>query len=296
VPRAVQQQRERIAQLRVEPLQRRLGDAGADARVVAGVEVLHAAVEQRDEGEGARVVERAHAVFDGIDMRALEARDAAAGDFQARAARRLPLDRALEHTGAEVERALVAQQPALAQIEALAGHPQLDALAVGHVEHELAVLGQAIGRLRIADRLGVEEAVEIAAVQRWHAAIGKAFVVRAAQPDVAVAEREQGLAQRVAGGVEARLGEPPRLRRERQGDVVRIARDADRALGNLGLGLRGLDVGSHHEARSRGCARPSAANTCKASAGRAKGSVSPMCTSARAVFASKVCSSPPTRR
>ena len=249
---------------RVQPHQRRLRHVRADARIVAGLEILHAAVERRRDRHRPAEVQRAHAVVDGIDMLALQAHQTPARDLDARAARRLPLDVALEHGAAEVEPPRVAQHAAVLQVEALAVQPQRDALAVGHAEHELVLLRKAIRGFRVVDRLGVVQAVDVAAILRRRTV--EAFLVRAAQADVAVAEREQRLGQCVAGGVEVGFAEAPGLVRE------------------------------HHAAPSRGCARPSAANTCSAASGSAKGRRSPTRTSSRVVLASNGAASSPMRR
>ena len=91
---------------------------------------------------------------------------------------------------AEVEHALVAQQVAVADVERLVVHEQADHLAVGHVHHGLARIGEPVCGLRVRQRAHLVEGVEVGA----GGVHGLALVEVAAQADVAVRQREDRLA------------------------------------------------------------------------------------------------------
>ena len=75
----------------------------------------------------------------------------------------IPLDRAPQHAGAQVEHALVAAQLAVADVERLVVDQQADDLAVGHVDQRLARLGVAVAGLRVGQRAHLVEAVQVGA-------------------------------------------------------------------------------------------------------------------------------------
>ena len=106
----------------------------------------------------------------------------------------------------------MAAQLAVADVERLVLDEQADDLAVGDVDDGLAVLGVAVAGLGVGQRAHLVEAVEVGAGQ----AVRLALVEVAAQPDVAVGQREHrlGLGQHVE--VQLGLADRPRLDRERR--------------------------------------------------------------------------------
>ena len=114
---------------------------------------------------------------------------------------------ALEQPAAEVEPALVVEHLAAVHVERLVLHLEPDDLAVGHVHHRLAVLGEAVPALAVLEREGLVEAVQVGAAQPG----GLALVEVAAQPDVAVRQREQRLGLGEPVDVHALLDQGPGL-------------------------------------------------------------------------------------
>ena len=93
----------------------------------------------------------------------------------------------------------MAQQLAVADVEGLVVDEQPDDLAVGDVDDRLAVLGVAVCGLRVRQRARLIEAVEVGAGEAERLTL----VEVAAQPDVAVGEREDRLRVREAIELEA---------------------------------------------------------------------------------------------
>ena len=75
--------------------------------------------------------------------------------------RRAPVDLAAQHPGAQVERAAVRDQRAVAHVEGLVVDQQADELAVGDVDDGLAVLRVAVAGLRVGQRAHLVEGVQV---------------------------------------------------------------------------------------------------------------------------------------
>ncbi len=129
------------------------------------------------------------------------------GDAHPGAGRRLPLRRTPKHSGPEVQHALVPAELAVADVERLVLHEQPDQLAVGHVDDRLAGVGEAVTRLGVGERPDLVEAAQVAAGEPERLAL----VEVAAQPDVAIREREHRLGLREGVEVELRLPQGPGL-------------------------------------------------------------------------------------
>ena len=114
--------------------------------------------------------------------------------------------------GAQVERARVVEQLAVADVERLVVDQQPDDLAVGDVDDGLAVLRVAVAGLGVRQRAGLVEAVQVGAGEPERLAL----VEVAAQPDVAVGEREDRLRLGEHVELQAVLGDRPRLDAERR--------------------------------------------------------------------------------
>src|SRR5215204_4607904 len=121
-----------------------------------------------------------------------------------------PLHAPTQDTGAEVELALVREQPAVAQVERLVVDEQADDLAVGDVDDRLARLRVSVSRFRLRERAELVERVQV----RPRQAERLALVQVRAEPDVPVREREHRLRLREHVEVEVRLAHRPRLHRE----------------------------------------------------------------------------------
>ncbi len=126
------------------------------------------------------------------------------------AGRRPPLDLSGQQPRPQVQPPLVAQQLAVADVERLVVDEQPDQLAVGDVDDRLAVLRVAVGGLRVRQRAGLVEAVEVGAREPERLAL----VEVAAQADVPVGEREHRLGVGEAVEVQLGLAQRPGLGRE----------------------------------------------------------------------------------
>ena len=135
--------------------------------------------------------------------------------------RRDPLALPPQHPFAQVERALVAHELAVADVERLVVDQQPEHLAVGDVDDRLSRLGVAVGRLGVRQRAHLVEAVQ----ERAGRARRLALVEVRPQADVPVGEREDrlGLGQQVE--IEFALGDRPRLDGEHVGVPI-IARSS----------------------------------------------------------------------
>ena len=102
------------------------------------------------------------------------------------------------------------EQFAVSDVERLVVDEQAHDLAVGDVDDRLAVLGIAEARFGVRQRPGLVERVQVGARQ----AVRLALVEVAAQPDVAVGQREQRLGLRPAGRGPAWSRGRARARRE----------------------------------------------------------------------------------
>src|SRR5690349_38497 len=96
---------------------------------------------------------------------------------------------------------------AVAHIERFIIDEQAQNLAVGHVDHRLAVLRIAVSRFRIRQWPRLVERIEVGTGQP----VGLALVEVAAQPDMAVGQREHRLRLRKQIEVERGLADAPRL-------------------------------------------------------------------------------------
>ena len=94
------------------------------------------------------------------------------------------------------------------QAQHLAADRELDRLGLGRVEHRLAGAGQPEGVLGVDDRERLVEAVDVGA-RRFR--VGRPV---GAQPEIAVADREQGAGQAAVVVTEAGLHQPPGVDRE----------------------------------------------------------------------------------
>ena len=99
---------------------------------------------------------------------------------------------------------------AVVEVERRVLHQQPDQLAVGDVDHRLALLGEPVAGLRVGQRPLLEEAVEVRAGDDHRLAL----LERAAHADVPVGQGEHRLVHRERGVVEPDLGQRPRLDRE----------------------------------------------------------------------------------
>ena len=124
-----------------------------------------------------------------------------------------PVGAADEGAGPQVERALVLQQLAVADVERLVVDEQAQQLAVRDVDDGLAVLGVAVAGLGVGQGTALVEGVEVGAGD----GVRLALVEVAAHADVAVGQREHrlGLGEQVEP--ELRLAHAPRVDGERAG-------------------------------------------------------------------------------
>ena len=127
------------------------------------------------------------------------------------ARRAAPADLAGQRARLQVQHALVAVHLAVAQVERLVVHQQPDDLAVGDVDDRLARLRVAVPALGVRQRPPLVEGVEVGARR----GVRLPLVEVAAQADVAVGQREDGLGDAEGLHVERRLAHDPRLDGER---------------------------------------------------------------------------------
>ena len=202
--------------------QRPLEDRG---RAGVGAEVGHVLVGHQLglQDDAQRAVDRLDLVLDGRDGPLGERHEARRPQPDAVARRRVPLDRALERAGPQVEAAPVRVEDAVADVERLVVDQQAEDLAVGHVDDRLARLGVPVAPLAVLERPQLVERVEVRAGD----AVGIAFVEVAPQADVAVRQGEDRLGAGDLVEVELVLGHAPRLDREQPpslgGDVLGVA-------------------------------------------------------------------------
>ena len=195
-----------------------LGSEGAQAAVLAGgvsriVRVAlgdHGGADAALDAQRADPVQAAHAQTRRGQLLMRQAHEPRRLHREGCAALRLPDETAREQTRAQIELALVLEQIALARVEALAVREQHKALRVHHVADRLMVFRVAVGRLAVADGLGIEHAVEEAALDRLGARCA-ALLQIAAQADQTVAEREDRLIFPQVRAVKALLGDRPGL-------------------------------------------------------------------------------------
>ena len=188
-----------------------LVEHGGDPRVLA-------LRRQRLVGDQLGLHDQAQRLVDRLDLvpdrgdRALGERDQAGAVYaDPPPGRRLPLQLPVEGAGAEVEHPGVRDQFAVADVEGLVVDQQPDRLAVGHVDHGLPRLGEAVAGLGVRQRPQLVERVQIGARD----AVRLALVEVAAQADVPVAECEDRLRLGEDLEVEAGLADMPRLDRVR---------------------------------------------------------------------------------
>ena len=155
-------------------------------------------------------LERLDLVADRRDRALDERHEPRRADADALAGGRDPLDLAAQHAVAQVEHALVPDQPPVAHVERLVVDEQPDQLAVGDVDDRLALLGIAVAGLRVGQRALLEEGVE----ERAGRSGGLALVEVAAQADVPVGQREDRLALRQQLVAQLALAHEPGLDRE----------------------------------------------------------------------------------
>ena len=153
------------------------------------------------------LVERLDLVQHRGDRALRERHEARRRDAHAAPRGRDPLDLAAQHAVAQVEHALVRAQIAVADVERLVVDEQADELAVRDVDERLARLREAVCRLGVGQRVQLEEPVQVRAGN----AVRLALVEVAAQPDVAVREREDRLARREQVGRQRALAHRPGL-------------------------------------------------------------------------------------
>jgi hypothetical protein len=103
----------------------------------------------------------------------------------------------------------VAAQDAVADVKRLVLHQEPDELAVGHVDHGLAVLGVAEAGLGVGQGPDLVKPAQVGAGN----AGGLALVEIAPQPDVAVGHGEHGLALSEVLQVQVGLADRPGLDR-----------------------------------------------------------------------------------
>ena len=166
-----------------EPLGlKRRRECGGGARIVAGVR-------QNLVGDELRLDDDREVLLDGLDD-VLQRRDRAMGeghqpgrgDLDPPPGRRDPLDLSVQVARSEIEDALVADQRAVAQVERLVLDQQPDDLAVGDVDHRLAVLRVAESGFGVRKRACLVEAAQICARKT----VRLALVEVAAHAEVAV--------------------------------------------------------------------------------------------------------------
>ena len=155
-------------------------------------------------------LERLDLVADRRDRALDEGHEPRRADAHALAGGRDPLDLAAQHAVAQVEHALVPDQPPVAHVERLVVDEQPDQLAVGDVDDRLALLGVAVAGLRVGQRALLEERVE----ERAGRSGGLALVEVAAQADVPVGQREDRLALRQQLVAQLALAHEPGLDRK----------------------------------------------------------------------------------
>ena len=189
-----------------------LGQRGRGARVVVlgRHDLVGQQVRLQGDVEVAEVVGELHLVLDGGDRAAGQRDQPGAGDPHGPAARRAPLGGPAQDAGPQVERARVVDDLAVVEVERRVLHQQPDQLAVGDVDHRLALLGEPVAGLGVGQRPLLEEAVEVGAGDDDRLAL----LERAAHADVPVGQREHRLVHRERGVVQADLGQRPRLDRE----------------------------------------------------------------------------------
>ena len=102
--------------------------------------------------EPCRAVNGLDLVTDGTDRALGERNDALRFDPDQAPGRRDPFHGAAQHAAAEVEQPLVRAQLAVSDVERLVVDEQPDHLAVGHVDHGLARLGEAVAALSVGQR------------------------------------------------------------------------------------------------------------------------------------------------
>ena len=128
-----------------------------------------------------------------------------------RAAPRAPGEAAPQEPPAQIQHAPVGEHCARAEVQPLAVRAEREALGVHHIADGLVVFGVAVGRLAVADRLGIEHGVEKAALDRVRPG-GGALLQIAAQADEAVAQREDRLVFRQRRRGKALLRDRPGLK------------------------------------------------------------------------------------
>ena len=106
-------------------------------------------------------VERLDLVADGGHRAVHEGHQAHRAHLDLAPRRRAPVDLAAQHPGAQVERAAVRDQRAVAHVEGLVVDQQADELAVGDVDDGLALLGVAVAGLRVGQRAHLVEGVQV---------------------------------------------------------------------------------------------------------------------------------------
>ena len=106
-------------------------------------------------------VERLHLVADRGHRAVHEGHQAHRAHLDLAPRRRAPVDLAAQHAGAQVERAAVRDQRAVAHVEGLVVDQQADELAVGDVDDGLAVLRIAVAGLRVGQRAHLVERVQV---------------------------------------------------------------------------------------------------------------------------------------
>ena len=207
-PRPVREHDAQVVVDRELALQRAVERLAA-ARVVVARPVALVGEQARVDGDAQRLVDGLDLVGDGRDRARVEGHEPARRHLDRHAALRAPVQRARQRAGAEVELALVVVQVPAVDVQRLVLDQQPDELAVGHVDHALAVLRVAVGALAVAQRDRLVEAVEIGAAEGARLAL----VEVAAQAQVAVGDGEErlGLGQEVE--VELGLAQAPGLGR-----------------------------------------------------------------------------------
>ena len=172
-------------------------------------------------GVGGLRAERLDLVLEARQVRDGERDQPAGPDRHPPARGRLPHDLAADEATAEVEDPVVLDELARAHVEDLAVDGERDHLAVGDVQHGLVVEGETVGGLGIDDRARLVEAVEVGPPLEG----GRTLLEVAAQTEVAVGQREDGLALGQRIEVEVGLADVPTLDRvHRRGTDTRRRR------------------------------------------------------------------------
>ena len=218
----------------------RLRECGGGSRIGIGRGDGLVRDELRLHDDAQALVERLDLVQHRCDRALGERHEPGRGDADAAAGGRDPLDLAAQHAVSQVEDALVRAQVAVAHVERLVVDEQPDELAVRDVDERLPRLREAVRRLGVGQRMQLEEPVQVRAGD----AVRLALVQVAAQPDVAVREREDRLARGEQVGRELALGHAPGL------DRVRLVADHDAAAQAREHGRRDLvDADAVHDLR-----------------------------------------------